>query len=68
MTLLSGFLPVIVRLKFLSLVVTIILLARFAIFRDPRLWTVPSRPERLFLPFSNPACRAVQRFTESLSR
>jgi hypothetical protein len=32
-TLLSGLLPVIVRLKFLSLVVTIILLARFAILR-----------------------------------
>ena len=32
-TLLSGLLPIIVRLKFLSLVITIILLARFAIFR-----------------------------------
>ncbi|MDL2402810.1 hypothetical protein [Rhizobium mayense] len=32
-TLLAGLLPVIVRLKFLSLVVTIILLARFAILR-----------------------------------
>jgi len=32
-TLLSGLLPIIVRLKFLSLIITIILLARFAIFR-----------------------------------
>lgn len=32
-TLLSGLLPIIVRLKFLTLVVTVILLARFAIFR-----------------------------------
>ncbi|HEX8045803.1 hypothetical protein [Rhizobium sp.] len=32
-TLLSGLLPIIVRLKFLSLVITIILLARFSIFR-----------------------------------
>ncbi|MGY5806789.1 hypothetical protein ACXHXG_03675 [Rhizobium sp. LEGMi198b] len=32
-TLLSGLLPVVVRLKFLTLVVTIILLARFAILR-----------------------------------
>ncbi|NTI60597.1 hypothetical protein G6L85_03655 [Agrobacterium rhizogenes] len=31
--LLSGLLPIIVRLKFLSLVITIILLARFSIFR-----------------------------------
>jgi hypothetical protein len=32
-TLLSSVLPIIVRLKFLTLVVTVILLARFAIFR-----------------------------------
>ncbi|MEZ2222412.1 hypothetical protein [Rhizobium sp. RCC_161_2] len=33
LTLLSSLLPIIVRLKFLSLVITIILLARFSIFR-----------------------------------